>query len=214
MKPAPDEKKRVKRMTECPLLVVIGIHREELAFGREVADHLDDPRLKVLAVPEGLSGKRPLTDQQFKYQTLHKALYLQLLPYVLGHHTLLLDLHSGTDPAGPSADLICADTHWRAALAAEFNRRPALTAGSLRIVPLGSETEFPHARTVIPEQIWNHPAFTYLGLEIYLPETAPGRTQARDLALQLISIAADLATVQAEHLSTQQRLAVGSQVHT
>jgi len=204
----------VEPMTECPLLLVIGIHREELAFGCEVADRLNDLRLKVLTVPEGLSGKRPLSDQQFRYQTLHRALYLQLLPFVLGRHTVLLDLHSGSDPAGPSADLICADTAWRELLATEISRRPALTAVNLRILPLGSETEFPYAHTVIPKQIWNNPGFTYLGMEIYLPETATGRTQARDLAQHLVTVAADLAAVQAQQCSTQQRLAMGGQLHT
>ncbi|MGY6277547.1 hypothetical protein [Methylomonas sp. MgM2] len=107
-------------MQDAPLLLVIGIHREELAFGRAVAEGLNPERIKVLTVPEGLSGRKPLPDQVFNYQTLHRALYLQLLPYVLGRHAVLLDLHSGSDTAGPSADLICADAAWCNALAHEI----------------------------------------------------------------------------------------------
>lgn len=200
-------------MNAAPVLLVIGIHREELAFGRAVAEGLDQQKVQVLTVPEGLSGKRPLRDQQFKYNTLHQALYQQLLPSIRCRHALLLDLHTGSDPAGPSADLICADAIWRDRLAFEIAARPALAAQNLRIVPLGTETEFPHAHTVIPKQIWNNPEFTYLGMEIYLPETAAGQTAGQTLAKSLVMLVADLAAKPCP-TSTQQRLAVGRQMHT
>jgi hypothetical protein len=199
-------------MSIAPVLLVIGIHREELAFGRTVAERLDPQKVQVLTIPEGLSGKRPLIDQQFNYNTLHQALYQQLLPSVQGRHTLLLDLHTGSDPAGPSADLICADAAWRDRLAFEIAARPALAAQNLRIVPLGTETEFPHAHTVIPKRIWNNPEFIYLGMEIYLPETVSGQTAGRDLAQSLVTLVADLAAKPFPS-STEQRLAVGRQMH-
>lgn len=90
-------------------LVVIGIHREELAFGREVVRGLPIGEVDVLEIPDGLSGRRPLPDQSFRYGTLHRALYLQLLPYLGPSHRLLIDLHSGFDDEGPSADLLCGD---------------------------------------------------------------------------------------------------------
>jgi hypothetical protein len=113
-------------MKTAPLLLVIGIHREERAFGRMVAEGLVSERVQVLTVPEGLSGKRPLIDQQFKYETLHRALYLQLLPCVQGRHALLLDLHAGSDPAGPSADLICVDARLRSLPAEDIVNSPKL----------------------------------------------------------------------------------------
>ncbi|MCD2453682.1 hypothetical protein GO003_025210 [Methylicorpusculum oleiharenae] len=181
-------------MQGAPVLLVIGIHREELAFGRAVAKGLDPQQIQVLTVPEGLSGRRPLPDQSFNYQTLHRALYQQLLPYVLGHHSVLLDLHSGCDTAGPSADLICAGAGWRDALEQEIDRRPDFHKQDVRIVPLGIESEFPHAHTVIPKKIWHNPRFTYLGLEVYLPETVDGQNAGRDLAKSLVMLVAELAT--------------------
>lgn len=47
-----------------------------------------------------------------------------------------------------------------------------------------------HARTIIPPQVWRNPAFLYLGLEIYLPEPAKDWQAARELARELIGIAA------------------------
>lgn len=45
-----------------PVLVVIGIHREELVFGREVAAGLAPDEAEVLEIPDGLSGRRPRPD--------------------------------------------------------------------------------------------------------------------------------------------------------
>jgi hypothetical protein len=180
-------------MDIAPVLLVIGIHREELAFGRTVAEGLDPQKIQVLTIPEGLSGKRPLLDQQFKYNTLHQALYRQLLPSVQGRHTLLLDLHTGSDPAGPSADLICADADWRTALTAEIANHPELAKHDVRIVALGSKTTLPHAQTVIPKQIWNNSSFTYLGMEIYLPASTEGQLHACNLARELVKVVSKLA---------------------
>lgn len=89
-------------------LLVIGVHREERAFGEAVAAGLYG-RVDVLAIEDGLSGRRPRPDQRFHYDTLHRALYRQLPAHAAGHYELLVDLHSGLDRAGPSADLICAE---------------------------------------------------------------------------------------------------------
>ena len=170
-------------------LLVIGIHREELAFGRDVVQGLEVEDLDVLEIPEGLSGRRPLPDETYRYGALHRALYLQLLPYVGGTHRLLIDLHSGLDQQGPSADLLCADTALRArlrrALDAEgCKERPD---ASVRIVPLG-QAGVVQARTVIPEAIWNNPAFAYLGMELYLPVTVEGRASGAILARRLVRL--------------------------
>ena len=147
--------------------------------------------LDVLEIPEGLSGRRPLPDETFRYGALHRALYLQLLPHVGGTHRLLIDLHSGLDQQGPSADLLCADTALRArlrrALDAEgCKERPD---ASVRIVPLG-QAGVVQARTVIPEAIWNNPAFAYLGMELYLPVTVEGRASGAILARRLVRLVA------------------------
>ncbi len=46
-------------------VLVIGVHREELAFGDKVADDLDPSLADLLCIPEGLSGQRPRQDQLF-----------------------------------------------------------------------------------------------------------------------------------------------------
>ena len=177
-----------------PTLLVIGIHREELAFGLAVAEMLDPARVAVLTVPEGISGKHPLADQQFRYEALHRALYLQLLPHVKGRYQLLIDLHTGSDPLGPSADLICADAALCARLKAAVRDNVRMTTQDIRVIPLGINTAFPHAHTVIPRQIWENPNFRYVGMEIYLPEVAEEEKAAREFAQELVGITANCVT--------------------
>jgi len=71
-------------MSRPATLLVIGIHREELAFGQAVAASLDPASVQVLAIPDGLSGRHPRSDQGFHWDTLHRVFYLQLRPHVRG----------------------------------------------------------------------------------------------------------------------------------
>ncbi|GAB3375575.1 hypothetical protein [Azotobacter armeniacus] len=175
-----------------PTLLVIGIHREELAFGQAVAGGVDPAQVAVLEIPEGLSGQQPPAARRFQYEALHRALYLQLLPHVLNRHRLLVDLHSGFDPQ-LGADLICADPVLCACLRTAVAGAERLAGTEVRVVPLGDEGADLHARTIIPPQVWRNPAFHYLGLEIYLPETSQAWPSARELARELIAIAAGCA---------------------
>jgi len=90
----------------CDAVLVIGVHREELAFGDKVAEGLDPSSADLLRIPEGLSGRRPRQDQLFYYETLHRELYHQLAAQIRGRYRLALDLHCGIDEGAPCADLI------------------------------------------------------------------------------------------------------------
>lgn len=183
-----------------PVLVVIGIHREELVFGREVAAGLAPDEAEVLEIPDGLSGRRPRPDQCFRYDLAHEALYLQLLPHVLGRHRLLVDLHAGIDRDGPCADLMCGDAVLAERLQARLHESTGAPAAGVpvaagvpmagvRVIRLGSPDAVP-TRTVIPERIWHNPAFLYLCMEIYLSDDGSARPQAVALARRLIGLAA------------------------
>ncbi|MCV2217345.1 hypothetical protein [Thauera sp. Sel9] len=177
-----------------PVLVVIGIHREELAFGREVAAALAPDEADVLEIPDGLSGRRPRPDQCFRYDLAHEALYLQLLPHMRGRHRLLIDLHVGADRDGPCADLMCGDAALAERLQAALAQGAAAgaPANGVRVIRLGAPDAIP-TRTVIPERIWRNPAFLYLCMEIYLADDGSARPQAVALARRLIGLAAQCA---------------------
>ncbi|WP_333874955.1 hypothetical protein [Methylobacter sp.] len=191
-----------RSMKSLPLLL-IGIHREELAFGLAVAEGLDPTQVAVLTIPEGISGQRPQADQQFRYETLHRALYLQLLPHVLDHYQLLIDLHTGFDPLGPSADLICADAALRARLEVAIRDNTGTAKRNIRVISLGTGATSIYARTVIPRQIWGNPAFNYVGMEIYLPEPVEGQEVAQKLARELVGITANCAAIDRHQYSRE-----------
>ncbi len=115
------------------------------------------------------------------------SLYLQLLPYVLGNYRLLIDLHTGADSLGPSADLICANSQFLDCLTKHSSADDAVNDRKLRFLRLedGSVT-----KTVIPARVWNNPAFIYLGMEIYLPDATQDLTAAAEFARRLVRIGA------------------------
>lgn len=174
-------------MAAAPVLLVVGVHREELSFGAAVAAKLDARRVDVLKISEGLSGRRPRQDERFRYDTLHRALYLQLLPHVRPWHHLLVDLHTGLDPAAPCADLYSRDID---VLAARLSRAPPLSPASPRMFGLQPQhaTDPPSAaaQTVIPAEVWRNPRFLYVGLEVYLPDADSVRAVDVDYARAVI----------------------------
>lgn len=163
-------------------LLVIGIHREELPFGSAVVAGLDRERVDVLSIAHGLSGRRPRPDQRFHYDTLHRALYLQLLAHVQDRHRLVIDLHTGIDSGGPCADLFSRDIPRLSGLLARSQGLPFQP----RLIPLGHAEEGAHAETVIPEEVWNNARFLYVGLEMYLPEAGSERVEDIAYARALI----------------------------
>jgi hypothetical protein len=163
-------------------LLVVGIHREELAFGAAVAADVDRDRVDVLTITDGLSGRRPRADQRFLFDTLHRALYLQLLPHVLERHERVIDLHTGLDSRGPCADLYSRDAPRLAGLLENAGElRPAP-----RLVSLLPGKAGPCAETSVPAEIWRNPRFLYVGMEIYLREPGEGRAADRAYARALI----------------------------
>lgn len=170
-------------------MLVVGIHREERAFGELVAQGIEHAGVSVLRIPEGLSGRHPRADQRFHYETLHRALYLQLLPYVLGHYRLLIDLHTGSDSLGPSADLISANSELLDCLSKRANADDTVAERKLRFLRL-EDGGASVTKTIIPERVWNNPAFVYLGMEIYLPEAVPDLAAAAEFARRLVLIGA------------------------
>lgn len=175
-------------MTGAPsILLVVGIHREELAFGRAVAAGLAPGAVDLLVVGEGLSGRHPRADQRFHWDTLHRALYLQLPPHVRPRHRLLVDLHAGLDSRAPSADLYCRDT---ARLGALLDAT-APPVPAPRLVPLRESHGGLCAETVIPPEIWRDLPCLYVGMEIYLAQPGAGSPEEQGYGRALVAALAD-----------------------
>lgn len=194
------------RNSEPPVLVVIGVHREELAFGEKVAEGLSPDRFRILRIPRGVSGERPRGDEMASFQEKHWALYLQILEHVKPGHRLMIDLHQGIDSNGSAADVLCAD---QALLEHVSDNSPATSpdvAPEVRCVRLVHSTEYDRvkpgiadstlvARPVIPEAVWNHDQVLYVGIEVYLKADGTGTPGELALSRSLIERVADFVPV-------------------
>lgn len=156
-------------MAGATTLLVIGIHREELAFGAAVAAGLDRGRFDVLKIPDGLSGRHPRADQRFNFDTLRRALYLQLLPHIQTRHKWVIDLHTGLDPQGPCADIYSWDT---ARLVENLAQVDGIQPAP-RLISLTPSDTTPSAETVIPPTVWEIRAFYMSASRFICPKPAP-----------------------------------------
>jgi len=175
-------------------LLVTGIHREELSFGDRVVEQLDEERIQILRIPQGISHARPGSDSLFYYNTQHREIYLQLWQQVKGRYRLMLDLHCGLNDAGHCADLYSRDERLLQRIAARSKQ--VGIEGKIRLAKILKDTEeikankadgqsVIGARTPIPESLWNDQVPIYVGMEIYLIKEGEGSAEdwlfARDL---------------------------------
>jgi hypothetical protein len=177
-----------------PALLVVGVHREERAFGEAVAAQLPAADFDLLRIEQGLSGRRPGPDDLGTYRRRHRALYAQILEHITPAHRRVLDLHTGFDEAAPCADVLCADTRLlrcveqqrmssrpNASPAPEVVRgvqlvdaEPAPRPTVMEGVAAGPEPRerWPCLKPDIPHAVWCAGGFLYAGIEIYLPTTS------------------------------------------
>ncbi|SRR6056297_1636798 len=176
-------------------VLVTGVHREELGFGDRVTDGLDTRRIDLLRIPEGVAQRCVDVNQQFYYEARQRELYLQLHQQVKGRYGLLIDLHSGFDEHGASADVYCHDAELLDCVGASVE--DTRFAGRVRLVRIVAPGEAADAnvqpgrveagaRTGIPAVIWEGGRPLYVGLEVYLPEDRGGLREAVVLARILI----------------------------
>lgn len=178
-------------------LLVVGIHREERAFGEAVASGLNRTLFDVLVIPDGLSGIRPRPDQRYHFDTLHRALYQQLLPYVSGHYPLLVDLHTGLNEQAFCIDVFCREpSSLNPLLAQEQQQTPQVPLRAVQMLQAGEPTvgTAPVAETVIPPTLWRNPDFAYFGVEAFLTAPGSGTSNEQQLTRQLLE---QLASTQA-----------------
>jgi len=182
-----------------PTLVVIGAHRDELAFGDGVVAGLDAARFAVLRIPKGLTGQRPRPEEREQFRHRHHELYRQILEHVAEPQRLLIDLHAGIDHRGFCADILCADPQVLQCIASQRHAREAGPdqAGRIRCVQLVADTalaalepscerSWTLARPEIPDSVWNRADLLYVGIEVYLRRRGAGTAAEWAFARQLV----------------------------
>ena len=185
-----------------PVLLVIGAHRDELAFGERVSHLLDPQRFSVLRIHQGISGERPRADQRQDFRKRHRDLYLQILQHIRPGQQLMIDLHQGVDSGGLGADVLCANQTLLQRICPASGPFGQDERTWVRCIHLVSDTavdgltaddapDILVTKPDIPEVVWNHPETHYVGLEIYLSRAGLGGEEEQRFARTLVEQIAD-----------------------
>lgn len=201
-----------------PVLLVIGAHREELAFGEAVAEQLDRRRIDLLRIPAGISGQRPGPDQLASYRRRHAELYRQILEHLQPEQRALIDLHTGFDERLCSADVLCAEPMLLQCVEQAGARLDTPVPGQVRGVRLvGGQGEeglvglegatWPAVRPELPEAVWCGTSPLYVGVEVYLRQLhagSPAEVRFAAAVIEAISACA-LAIIETARSSSPRR---------
>ena len=165
--------------------LVIGIHKKELDFGRQVAAILPETDIRIVRIDQGLPQQESFRGRGYYYGAFHREIYLQLHQQVKNKIDLLIDLHTGINEAGRCADLFCSDKRLLGRLEETLNackmdlsdhsqavRMFVITAVSSEAHAVSND--YPVCHTIIPRAVWNSAQYSYVGLEIYLPDEGEG----------------------------------------
>lgn len=170
-------------------LLVIGIHQEELEFGKQITRCIKQRSIDVLRIPKGIPQNKNPSEAFFYHQLRHREIYMQLRQQTIGRYNLLLDLHSGINEPGRCADIYCRDESLLSRLNKEIQshhklpdiRTVHIAAENERMTPnakpsIADQGQISHAmaHTLIPVEVWNSREFLYIGLEVYITETGEG----------------------------------------
>ncbi len=180
--------------------LIIGIHLEELAFGKQVAALMEDSGIHIVQIDNGLSHKRSHYRSGFYHSTVHREMYLQLHQQLVRKKVgLVIDLHTGINETGRCADILSADTNFLGKMDGLLNgvKKHTFSApGEERlyeIIPtdkkrLNNKSLFSACHTIIPQKVWNLHDYIYAGLEIYLNETGEGFSSDWEYAAGLVQM--------------------------
>lgn len=178
------------------IVLVIGIHHKELIFGRQVAESISMPGLRVIQIDNGLRRQDAFKDKGFYYSTYHREIYLQLHQQIRKKCDLLIDLHTGSIEQGVAADIYCGDPVFLDRL--KKSTRKNLWDSPVYLLRIVEENKlydytddnFKACHTIIPKRIWSGKDYLYAGLEIYLSNPIPCREDVK-FAVWLISVITD-----------------------
>jgi len=178
--------------------LVVGIHKEELAFGQQVARLMEGNGVHIVMIDNGLSHDRSYYRSGFYHSTAHREMYLQLHQQLIQKKVaLVIDLHTGINETGRCADILSANTILLKKidlLLDKVEKHTFSAPGEERLYEITLIDEkkkdmndsFSACHTIIPQKIWDSREYTYAGLEIYLRDAGEGFTSDWEYAAGLI----------------------------
>lgn len=166
--------------------LVIGVHKEELAFGKKVVTLMAESDIHIVQIDNGLSHERSYYRSGFYHSTAHREMYLQLHQQLVGNKVdLVIDLHTGINETGRCADIMSANLDLLNKMHLLFEgveKHTFSEPGEERLYKIIKSDErskqkdgsFSVCHTIIPHKVWDAREYIYTGLEIYLHETGNG----------------------------------------
>jgi hypothetical protein len=166
--------------------LVIGIHKKELGFGRQVAAILPKADIRIVQIDQGLPQQESFNGRGYYYSAFHREIYLQLHQQVKNKIDLLIDLHTGINESGRCADIFYSDKHLLGRIKKTLNESKVNFFDHSQAVRLfkiatvssrehAASSSFPVCHTIIPGTVWESDQYSYVGLEIYLQDTGKGK---------------------------------------
>nr|WP_321445142.1 hypothetical protein [uncultured Cohaesibacter sp.] len=193
-------------------IVVIGVHREEAAFGEKVASLLAGEDFGVMRVGKGLTARRPRPDQLQAYLDNHNRLYHRIAGELDAECKVMIDLHC-RQKDHTDADLFAADEALLRHCMQRHASDPNMTGKCLRPVRMVSDADLDglsmqalrsqlFSKPELPEDVWRARCPVYVGLEIYIQNEGEGQPEEWMFARNLVEL---VRSVCLEHQRQQER---------
>ena len=160
--------------------LIIGAHREELAFGEKTANHIKKKGIDVIHIADGIPNRRARGELKSSQKTDLDNLYSRIHRKVCGKYDLVIDLHSGSSEEKWSADIFSSEMGFLDFMDARLKkifRDKFHLPDEIRLFkfirndqskPNAFDDRFPVCLPFLPENIINGKHYRYVGLEVYL----------------------------------------------
>jgi hypothetical protein len=163
-------------MSNHHILLIAGVHRQELEFGQKVIDLLQLQKcpLDMLIIPQGLSNQfDSVMDTLYRRQ--HEEMYHQIKGHIKKRHSLIIDLHAGCSESF-SIDLFSSQAQQYPCLKTEIIKKIIPEARAVNIKANLEIQKDKHltSYTILPKSIWKNNKFIYVGIEVYLEAYSSG----------------------------------------
>ena len=155
-------------------VLVTGIRKEELAFGKQVSRLLVKSGIQIVVIDNGLSHERAYCKSGFYHSTARREKL-----------DLLIDLHTGINETGRCVDILSANTRFLKTMdgllkgvekhifsAPREERLYEIIQTDTKSTE--KDSSFSVCHTIIPEKVWNFCQCIHAGLKIYLNKSGQG----------------------------------------
>lgn len=170
--------------------LIIGAHREELAFGERTSNRIKKSGIEVIRMLDGIPNCRTRGELKSSQKTDLDNLYSRIHRKVCGKYDLVIDLHSGLCEEEWSADIFSSEMGFLdfmdAGLKKIFRDKFHLP-DKIRLFKIlrndqaakAFDDRFPVCLAFVPENIVNGKHYHYVGLEVYLTSQEGCRSEYR-----------------------------------